>query len=579
MKSVKELFKYFPDNKNAFITYSFASFIAGLLELMGVALTYPFVICLLQKKEIIFFNKPFSAIEIGIFITGLFLIKNLLMIMYIYAQLKLTKKIQCEINVKFMQYFLSGTYLKISKISLERKMNLFSYIIPNVINNYLLRIQNLAVNLFIFLFIILYIFIKFPIPTIVTFICAFIFVLVQNIILKPILNKLGKENAEFSKISFKETNQVIINLKSVKISNNESFFFENYKNAISKYLYNLAKVDFQTMVPPYITEPFIIILLFIMLAIITYQNYSAPDILVASFASVATAIFRLAPTISRIQTNLNGINSSSPIVKKFLEKCQEFKINDLRKIEEKSFSEFNSTLELKNINFEYQINKPILKNINLQIKKGEFLGIAGNSGAGKTTLIDIIAGLLVINNGEILVDGQKNDKCLKIGYIPQEYMIIPGSIKDNVTFGHKNIDEKRVIEVLKQAQLYDFIINNYANGIEANPFTDSNGFSVGQKQRLAIARALYPNPDIIILDEATSSLDLKTENEFCNVLSSLKGEKTIIAIAHRLSTIKSADRIAYINNGTIENIAPFDELVKINQSFNELVKLSDINKL
>ena len=135
-----------------------------------------------------------------------------------------------------------------------------------------------------------------------------------------------------------------------------------------------------------------------------------------------------------------------------------------------------------------------------------------------------------------------------------------------------------VLVHLKKAQLYDFIIENYKEGIEANPFVDSTGFSQGQKQRLAIARALYSNPDILILDEATSSLDLKTEDEICSVLNSLKGEKTIIAIAHRLSTIKSADRIVFMKNAEIKDIAAFDELISKNKDFKELVELSEITK-
>ena len=123
-------------------------------------------------------------------------------------------------------------------------------------------------------------------------------------------------------------------------------------------------------------------------------------------------------------------------------------------------------------------------------------------------------------------------------------------------------------------RLLSYIINNYDQGINANPFVDSTGFSQGQKQRLAIARALYSNPDILILDEATSSLDLKTEAEICNTLKNLKGEKTIIAIAHRLSTIKFADRVVFMKNAEIMDIAAFDELLKRNEDFRELVKIA-----
>ena len=178
--------------------------------------------------------------------------------------------------------------------------------------------------------------------------------------------------------------------------------------------------------------------------------------------------------------------------------------------------------------------------------------------------------------GVFLVDGKAINGPLKIGYIPQEFNLIEGSIKKNVMFGSSVEDDEKVIDALKKAQLYDYIIANYKEGINANPFVDSTGFSQGQKQRLIIARALYSNPDILIMDEATSSLDLKTEDEICNVLKNLKGKMTIIAIAHRLSTIKYTDKIIFMKNAAIEDIAAFDELLNKNQDFKELVRIASI---
>ena len=150
------------------------------------------------------------------------------------------------------------------------------------------------------------------------------------------------------------------------------------------------------------------------------------------------------------------------------------------------------------------------------------------------------------------------------------------TIKENVTFGSQNQDDTNVIEALKKAQLYNFIEQNFKDGINSNPFIDSTGFSHGQKQRLALARALYSDSDILILDEATSSLDLKTEDEICNILKDLKGQKTIIAIAHRLSTIKFADRIIFMKKGEISDTGTFEELINKNSDFKELVNLATL---
>lgn len=576
MGRLKVFFGYFKDNKRAFLSYSSFSFLVGILELFGVALTYPFILKLLsEEKSEGILNSPAL---IGFIIVLLFLIKNLVMIKYTALQSRLTKLIEAEVNLKFVNYFLVSEYSKTSKISLAQKENILGYLIPNVINNYILRILNLNVNFFIFALITLFLLVKFPLATVFTTIFALILAVIQYKIFKPRLKSVSDKLSQASFNLRQRCNEVILNIKGVKISNNEIFFFNNYKNALENLFVNEQKMLFYNIIPPYITEPFIIVLLFTILIIIAIQNFSQPDKLVASFALIVSAIFRLSPTISRIQVNFNGINSVIPLIDEFFEYCKKFDIRNVKPITEHEFQKFEHTIELKNINFSYEDDKLALKNVNLSIKKGEFIGIAGLSGAGKTTLADIIAGLLKPQSGVILIDGIPQTNPLKIGYIPQEFNLINGSIKENVTFGAEYQDNIRVVEALKNAKLYDFIKENYQEGIYANPFVDSTGFSQGQKQRLAIARALYLDPDILIMDEATSSLDLKTEDELCTVLNSLRGKMTIIAIAHRLSTIKNADKIVFIKNAEIIDIAAFDNLIKQNSDFKSLVELCSLEK-
>lgn len=574
MKTLSKFFKYFPDNKNSFKKYSVFSFLVGITELFGVALTYPFVINLLQNRTSKFIYSP---IFIGIAIILLFILKNVFMIFYTFLQTQYTKSIDAELKLKFMKYFLASDYQISSKVSFAEKSNILNYYIPNVINNYILRLLNLNVNFFIFVLILTFLVIKFPLATIITTLFAAILLASQNAYFKPKLLSISSSLKEKSYEYNQTSNEALINIKGVKASNNEKHFYNNYKNAILNFNNSYQESTFLNLIPPYITEPLIIILLFILLAVISLQNYAEPQKLMASFAVIVSAIFRLAPTLSRIQVNLNGLSSSMPIVKTLLELAEEYDLMNISPLKDSDFMHFNDNIRLENVSFGYKPDKTILKNINLKIKKGEFIGIAGLSGAGKTTLADIIAGLLRPDSGKIVVDNSLLTKPLSIGYITQEFSTISASIRENVAYGAEDIDDTNIINALKQAQLYDFIQENYKEGIYANPFVDSTGFSQGQKQRLAIARALYLNPDILILDEATSSLDLKTEDELSNILEKLKGEKTIIAIAHRLSTIKNADRIIFMQNGAIKDIAPFNELVDINKDFEELVKLGSLN--
>lgn len=320
MRRFRTFFKYFTKNKKAFLKYSGLSFIAGILELFGVALTYPFIIKLLAKEpQAGFFNSP---LIIGLSIITLFLVKNALMIFYTYLQAKFTKNIEAELNLSFMKYFLSSSYQESSKVSLAQKENILGFLIPNVINNYILRLLNLNVNFFIFGLITLFLVIKFPIATVITMIFAFVIIGLQNLIFKPRLLKIANSQSNASAMYNQRANEAILNIKSVKVSNNEKFFYENYKTAIFNFFKISRQALFFNTIPPYVTEPFIIILLFVLLSVITIENFSEPEKLVASFAVIVSAIFRLSPTIARIQVNLNGINSVLSMVDEFLALCK-----------------------------------------------------------------------------------------------------------------------------------------------------------------------------------------------------------------------------------------------------------------
>jgi len=245
--------------------------------------------------------------------------------------------------------------------------------------------------------------------------------------------------------------------------------------------------------------------------------------------------------------------------------------------------EFKKSLILEGINFQYKENKPVIKNLNLEIRAGEFIGIIGDSGAGKSTLAEIIMGLLPVDYGNITLDdifiNQRNFFSLRkiIGYVPQNINLVDGSFAKNVAWGieEEEIDYKKVEIALKKAQLWEYV-ETFEEKSKAKVILGSNGLSQGQKQRLAIARALYRNPKILIFDEATSSLDLKTENEVTEMLKEFKGKKTIIAIAHRLSTLKMCDRIVYIKNGEIIDTGTFKELSALYKEIEYLIRISNI---
>ena len=235
---------------------------------------------------------------------------------------------------------------------------------------------------------------------------------------------------------------------------------------------------------------------------------------------------------------------------------------------DKNIINFKTEIELKNVSFTYENNKKkILDRINLKIKKNSKIAIVGKSGSGKTTIVDIIIGLLKPSEGYLLIDGIKLSQLpnwnRKIGYIPQNFYLFDESIKRNVAFGinEKNINIDKVNKAIEFAQLRDFV-KSLDNGIETVVGNQGIMLSGGQKQRIIIARAAYNDPDILILDEATSAIDEEVEKEFINNLLKIGKNKTIIIISHRSTTIKNCDKIFKIEDGKLNEIKK--EKIKLN---------------
>lgn len=238
---------------------------------------------------------------------------------------------------------------------------------------------------------------------------------------------------------------------------------------------------------------------------------------------------------------------------------------------------FTNTLEMEDVRYRYPgAEDEALKGVSLSIRKGEAIGFVGATGAGKSTLIDIVLGVLRPTSGRVLVDGEDIFSNIgawqrDIGYIPQSIYLVDGSIKENVALGlpDKFIDDDALNRALKAAHVEEFV-HQLPNGV--NTIVGERGVRVsgGQRQRVAIARALYHNPDILIMDEATSALDNVTERAVIKAVEELKGERTILMIAHRLSTVRNCDRIVMLEHGRIEGMGTYEDLRQMNESFRRL---------
>ena len=281
---------------------------------------------------------------------------------------------------------------------------------------------------------------------------------------------------------------------------------------------------------------------------------------------LALAAFRLMPSANRIVSYYNAIKNQMPFFNEIYSDLLRIKDGLLEGNgevlkEDQSRLDFNGKLVVDNLVFRYPENEEeVLQGVSFEIPKGKFVGVVGPSGAGKTTFVDIMLGLLQPTGGKIMCDGVDINKIIRswqanLAYVPQDIYLIDGTVKENIALGLKteDIDDVLIDKVLHMAELYDFV-NSLPKGIET--FVGERGvkLSGGQRQRIGIARALYQQPEVLVLDEATSALDNETEKSITDTILKLKGQITIIAIAHRVSTLEQCDFKIKFENGTATRV-------------------------
>jgi ABC-type multidrug transport system fused ATPase/permease subunit len=368
---------------------------------------------------------------------------------------------------------------------------------------------------------------------------------------------------------------------------------EYYRDEILNERRELAKISAELAYIPGIGK-YVIEVAFVLgsLVICGYQ-FAKND---ASYAVATLAVFlaagsRIAPAVLRLQQAIlqfrSALASAGPTIEMI--KDLEFDGNRLPTSNVQflppsfgDYANFKPTVQIRGLSFVYPNNlSKVLDNVNLEISEGEFLAIVGPSGSGKTTFVDLLLGVFPPTDGEILISDLPPTSVVKewpgsIGYVPQNTILISGSIAENVCLGFSTIgNEERVMDALNKAQLADFV-QRLPQGIHTKIGDGGFGISGGQKQRIGIARALFTSPKILVLDEATSSLDTATESAVSDSIQSLKGGVTTIVIAHRLSTVYNADTVIYLENGKIRASGTFQQIKKHVPDFSAHAKLLDL---
>jgi len=386
----------------------------------------------------------------------------------------------------------------------------------------------------------------------ITFVLTIVLTLNALLMIKTVsvkIKKAGALRSQMQKRFYEIINRSFGNFKLIKLQSNDKEILKDFKGASFKF--SQANITNATLnnIPRLFLEAvgFGIIIFIITYLVWKYETNIANQL--ALISMFVLALYRLLPSVNRIMTSYNQIL--------FNYKALDIVHNDLMYDSEdlgKEKVSFTKEISIKDLNFEYEEDKPVLKDINLSINKGSKIAFIGESGSGKSTLVDIIIGLYKPKYGKITIDGTlANDSNIKswrskVGYIPQSVYLFDGTVGENVAFA-SDYDKDKIDDVLKKAKIYDFL--NTKEGSDTLVGEGGVMLSGGQRQRIAIARALYTDPEILVLDEATSALDDATEKEIMNEIYSISDDKTLIIIAHRLSTIDRCEKVYKLNNGEL----------------------------
>lgn len=375
---------------------------------------------------------------------------------------------------------------------------------------------------------------------------------------KKYSSAIGRKSQDYKENIYKWMNQSIGGIKEIKVLNREPYFIERYDGYFAKYVRGLRLNRLIGILPKYVIET--VCMTGLMAAVIfkLFLGQREMDEFIPQLAVFAVAAFRLLPSVGRINEHMSATLYSAPSLDLIYHDLKE--VEELPQLAEKSDKEwkFQNILKIKNVSYHYPDGEEnVIEKASFEIRRGSSVAFVGQSGAGKTTMVDIILGLLTPQMGKITADGMDIEKNItvwqrEIGYIPQTIYLSDDTIRNNIAFGipEEEIDEAAVEAAVEGAQLSEFV-ESLPNGLDTCVGDRGVRLSGGQRQRIGIARALYHNPEILVLDEATSALDNDTEASVMEAIDNLKGEKTMIIIAHRLTTIKNVDHVFEVADGKV----------------------------
>tara|TARA_B100001123_G_C15336910_1_gene1033219 strand:+ start:2874 stop:4580 length:1707 start_codon:yes stop_codon:yes gene_type:complete len=546
--------------KNKSLLFIIFLILATFLETLGIGLIFPLIDLIINdnftknlfgidlKSISLKYDKQDLVFNFLIFYIFLIIFKSLYLVFFSFWNNKFSQDLYKHLSEMLLLFYMNmdfSFYFKRNSSELLRNVIMECKNIGSIALTYL----KLIVELVLSLSIIIVIFYIDPMISILTLGIFLFFSIVYFTLVKKIIYNYGLIRQSSSNEQIKTLQEAFSGIKDIKLKSLESFFQKIYYACIKKFTNAAYKSNTLAELPKILTE---LVFLVIVCVIVLYNSIVTSNIenIIPVIGLYAAVALKLIPSIAKLLSLSQNLQSLKPSIEVISNEIQ-IKKDTIKKEENKNVDNisFEKKIILKNITFSYDQNKILFKNLNLEIKKNSFVGIIGQSGKGKSTLIDLITGILTPLSGKIFVDDKDISSNIrswqnKIGYVSQNIFLMDSTLKKNIAFGSEDneINDKNIIQCCKDAMIYDFI-NSLKDKFHTKVGEKGIKLSGGQIQRLAIARELYRKPKLLILDEATSGLDEKTENEILEFLEKIKGKITVIIVSHRKNTIKNCNEI------------------------------------
>lgn len=487
-----------------------------------------------------------------------------------------------KLQTLLLENFLKTPYAVISRRNSSDLLRVLNESVTQVFGSAVYGLMNMATNTVSIIAIMLALAVAAPLPTLAVVVYLGVSASIYFLVVKPIAGRAGLASARAARDGYATSLAAIGGLKDLNLRDTQSFFVGRYCEAVRRSAFAGRTAEFIGGLPRYLLEILFIVGIGLFFSFVNGQSSGSTVGLLSLFVAGG---FRVLPAINGLLGNLAQFRFGRPYLDIVHREVLAAKQSARRQEMPGPRLDFNDSVEIRRLSFRYPGgDRYVLSDVSLEIPHRTSFALVGCSGSGKTTLADLILGLQDPTAGEILVDGvdisgHKRRWQQNVGYVAQDIFLLDATLAENIALDQRreDIDEERLARAISRAQLAE-MVNELPQGVDTALGERGTRLSGGERQRVGIARSLYRQPRLLVLDEATAALDNETEHRINETIATLQDEMTVIIIAHRLSTIRHCDQVAFLKDGHIDAVGSFDELVREHASFARLARLGGLGQ-